>query len=183
MNSDASELIAALRSTTEPGTWRRAAAEVGRFPEAFTPYVRRTVRVRVLATWSSDLLVRLLPAAGVAAGIGLEVTQAPYGQVEQELLDATSATHREPPDYVLLVPSADDLALGTLGEQDPEEVVVGRRPALVTAVGRRAKRPDQGVPAPVHAAGNRPVRRRRAPVPRQPVGDRGSGQRPAAGQR
>lgn len=125
MNSDASELIAALRSTTEPGTWRRAAAEVGRFPEAFTPYVRRTVRVRVLATWSSDLLVRLLPAAGVAAGIGLEVTQAPYGQVEQELLDATSATHREPPDYVLLVPSADDLALGTLGEQDPEEVVSG----------------------------------------------------------
>jgi len=118
MNSDAPELIAALRSTTEPGTWQRAAAEVGRFPEAFTSYVRRTVRVRVLATWSSDLLARLLPAAGVAAGIGLEVTQAPYGQVEQELLDADSATRREPPDYVLLVPSTDDLALDTLDTLD-----------------------------------------------------------------
>ena len=120
---DTGELVAALRSTTEPGIWRRAAAEIQRSPEAFAPYVRRTVRVRVLATWSSDLLTRLLPAAGVAAGIGLEVTQAPYGQVEQELLDASSATHRQPPDYVLLAPSTDDLVLAAHGQRSPQEVV------------------------------------------------------------
>jgi FkbH-like protein len=119
---DTSELIAALRSTVEPGTWRRAAAELGRYPEAFKSYARRTVRVRVLATSTSDLLARLLPAAALAAGLGLEVTQAPYGQVEQELFDVSSATLRDPPDYVLLVPSPDDLVLGG---REPDEVVTG----------------------------------------------------------
>jgi FkbH-like protein len=122
---DVAELIAALRSTVDPGTWRRAVAEIRRHPEAFKPYIRRSVRVRVLATSGSDLLVRLLPAAGLAAGLGLEVTQAPYGQVEQELLDVGSATRRDPPDYVLLVPSIDDLALGDLAQRQPDEVVAG----------------------------------------------------------
>ncbi|MEU2172234.1 HAD-IIIC family phosphatase [Micromonospora chersina] len=79
----------------------------------------------MLATSTSDLLVRLLPAAGLAVGLGLEVTQAPYGQVEQELFDAGSVTRREPPDYVLLVPSVDDLALGELARRDPGEVIAG----------------------------------------------------------
>jgi FkbH-like protein len=81
------------------------------------------VRVRVLATSTSDLLAQLLPAAGLAAGIGIEVTQAPYGQLEQELFDAGSVTRREPPDYLLLVPSLDDLALGELARRAPGEVV------------------------------------------------------------
>ena len=122
---DPSELVAALRSTVDPGTWRRAVAELARHPEAFRPYVRRTLRVRVLATSTSDLLAELLPAAGLAAGLGLEVTQAPYGQLEQELFDARSATCRERPDYVLLVPTTDDLALGELAGREPEEVVTG----------------------------------------------------------
>ena len=120
---DASELVAALRSTVEPRTWRHAVTELGRYPEAFRPQVQRTLKVRVLATSTSDLLTQLLPAAGLAAGLGLEVTQAPYGQLEQELLDARSTTRREPPDYVLLVPSADDLALGELVRREPDEVV------------------------------------------------------------
>jgi FkbH-like protein len=120
---DASELVAALRSTVEPGTWQRAVAEFGRHQEAFKPYVSRTIRVRVLATSTSDLLAQLLPVAGLAAGLGLEVSQAPYGQLEQELLDARSATRREAPDYVLLVPSPDDLALGQLAGREPDEVV------------------------------------------------------------
>ena len=122
---DASELVAALRSTVDQATWQRATVEFGRSPEAFKPFIRRTLRVRVLATSTGDLLARLLPAAGLAVGLGLEVTQAPYGQVEQELFDAGSPTMREPPDYVLLVPSADDLALGELGHREPDEVVAG----------------------------------------------------------
>jgi len=122
---DASELIAALRSTVEPGTWQRAATELRRHPEAFESYARHTVRVRVLAASAIDLFARLLPVAGLAAGLGLEVTQAPYGQVEQELLDASSATRRDHPDYVLLVPSPDDLALGARGGREPEEVAAG----------------------------------------------------------
>jgi FkbH-like protein len=122
MSQDAAELVNALRSTVEQGTWQRAAAELKRCPGLFAPYIRRTVRVRVLATSTSDLLAGLLPTAGLAAGLGIEVTQAPYGQVEQELLDATSATRRERPDYVLLVPSGDDLALSELAIRSPEEV-------------------------------------------------------------
>ena len=122
---DASELVAALRSTVEPRTWRHAVTELGRHPEAFRPQVQRTLTVRLLATSTSDLLAELLPAAGLAAGLGLKVTQAPYGQLEQELLDARSTTRREPPDYVLLVPSADDLALGELVGREPGEVVEG----------------------------------------------------------
>lgn len=120
---EATELVAALRSTVDPVTWRRAVAELGRHPEAFAPHVRRTLRVRVLATSTSELLAELLPAAGLAAGLGIEVTQAPYGQVEQELLDPRSATCRERPDYVLLVPGTDDLALGELAGREPDDVV------------------------------------------------------------
>jgi FkbH-like protein len=120
---DAAELIAALRSTLEPGTWRHAVAEIKRCPQAFAPYVRRELRVRMLATSTSDLLIGLLPAAGLAAGLGLKLTQAPFGQLEQELLDATSATYRESPDYVLVMPGTDDLALGELAGREPDDVV------------------------------------------------------------
>ncbi|SFW72545.1 HAD-IIIC family phosphatase [Amycolatopsis australiensis] len=119
---DAAELVAALRSTVDLGTWRRAVAELARHPGAFAPHLRRTLKIRVLATSTGDLLAELLPAAGLAAGLGLEVTQAPYGQLEQELLDPRSATCRERPDYVLLVPTTDDLALGELAGRAPDDV-------------------------------------------------------------
>jgi FkbH-like protein len=119
---EATELVAALRSTLDPRLWQRAAAELERGPDAFAPHIRRRLRVRLLATSTSDLLARLLPVAGVAAGLGIELTQAPYGQIEQELLDRASQTHRQPPDYVLLVPSTDDLALGELAEREPDAV-------------------------------------------------------------
>ncbi len=119
----ATELVAALRSTVDPEVWRQAAAELDRHPEAFAAHVRRPLRVGVLSTSTGDLLAQLLPAAGLAVGLGLEVTQAPYGQIEQELLAAGSATRRVPPDYVLLVPNTDDLALGDLAGRRPDEVV------------------------------------------------------------
>ena len=122
---DPAALVSALRSGVDPETWRRAVGELRRRPEAFAPYVRRTLRVRVLSTSTGDLLAELLPVAGLAAGLGIEVTQAPYGQLEQELFDPHSATCRERPDYVLLVPSSDDLGLGDLAGREPGEVVAG----------------------------------------------------------
>ncbi len=119
----AAEVVAALRATGDPVRWRRAAAVVERDPADFVSYIRRRVRVRVLATSTSDLFTRLLPAAGVSVGLGLDVAQAPYGQLEQELLDATSLTHREPPDYVLLVPATDDLALCDIPDRGPAALV------------------------------------------------------------
>lgn len=118
----AAELVSALRSGVDQGTWRRAAEEIGNRPEDFASFARRTLRVRILATSTSDLLASMLPAAGIAAGLRLEVSPAPFGQLEQELLNDGAVTRRDPPDYVLLMPSADDLALGELPVRGPDAV-------------------------------------------------------------
>ncbi len=123
MNLDPTELVTSLRETTDPATWRRAAAELSQHADFFAPFVRRTLRLRVLATSSSELLVGLLPAAGIAVGLGLRVDAGPYGQVEQELLDNSSPTCLDPPDYVLLVPTVDDIPLVEIGERGAEAVV------------------------------------------------------------
>jgi FkbH-like protein len=121
---EVADLVAALRATLEPGTWRQAAIAVGGRPDLFAPYIVGSIRVRVLGTSTTDLFVRLLPPAGVAAGLGLDVAQAPFGQLEQELLDDDSETYRNSPDYVLLATATEDLALGEIAQRGADAVVV-----------------------------------------------------------
>jgi FkbH-like protein len=148
---NATGLIAALRSTLDLPTWRGASAEFQRGQEAFAAHVRRTVRVRVLSTSSTDLFTQLLPVAGIAVGLDLDITQAPFGQLEQELLDPASMTRQEPPDYVLIVPSADDLALGDIAGRGAEAVIadaVQRWSGLWDAAGNARIRVCQHLFAP-----------------------------------
>lgn len=120
------ELLAELRGDTSPGLWRAAARRLREDPAARDTHAKRTVRLSLLATHTTDFLAELLPVAALSCGIDLTLHQVPYGQVEAELLDPAGSLRAARPDYVLLCGTEHDLGLGTAPPDDVVGAAVDR---------------------------------------------------------
>jgi FkbH-like protein len=97
----------------------RAGAKAG-----WTPAGRRQARLAVLCTYESAELSEQLRIACLALGIEAELYVAPYGQVEQELLDRASRLSEFAPTHVLIAASTADLEFPELAEE-PEALLDG----------------------------------------------------------
>jgi len=144
-------ILDALRQPQNAAAWRRAADYAGRNPEDFAGFVRRRTTLRLLSTTTAELLARLLPAGGLAVGLDLEVDVAPYGQLEQELLDGSSDTARSNVQWLLLSLEYEDLGVDDIPDVGPDAVVaaaVARWTGLWAAARAQGKSVLQQLAAP-----------------------------------
>jgi FkbH-like protein len=74
-------------------------------------WARRRLRVAVLGSHTTGHLTTVLPVAMARHAIAIETYQAPYGQYEQEILDAGSGLYTFAPDLVVLLVDERDLRL------------------------------------------------------------------------
>lgn len=147
--------LARLRDSDDYTVWRSTAARADRDPQS-RQGAQRAIRLAVLTTYTSDLVTALLPTAGLVVDTSVDVYQAPYGQVEQELLQDTSPLHAFAPDYVLLSGTAEDVLTPGWRETGPDAAVaaaVGRAQDLWRAAARAGVRVIQhNYVLPVHDA-------------------------------
>ena len=90
-----------------PASYLRAAREL-RQSGSFDGL--RQLQLAIVATCTLDPLVPYLMVEGARRGVGVRATPAPFGQLEQQLLDAGSALYRDRPDVVLIALRAEDVA-------------------------------------------------------------------------
>jgi FkbH-like protein len=69
----------------------------------------RVVRVAVLADSASQLLVYALRGSGYEHGLNMEIYEADYDQIEQQIADASSALYRFAPEFILIFQSTERL--------------------------------------------------------------------------
>lgn len=94
----------------------------------WAPASRRQIRLAVLCTYEAAEFAQQLRLACLALGVGAECYVAPYGQVEQELLNRDSPLAAFAPTHVLIAPTTADLDFPELAD-DPETT-------LAEAIGR-----------------------------------------------
>ncbi len=107
------------------------------------PAELRWMKAAVLASFTTDFLKPYLIVESARRGIGLDLWLGPYGQIEQQALDAGSALHAEQPDVVLILPRLEDLApeLGHrfVAQSAPASAVPERLAAAVRAIRASSK--------------------------------------------
>src|SRR5207244_762524 len=88
----------------------------------WAPPATRQIRLGVLCAYEGAELVAQLELACRALRIDATVYAAPYGQLEQEVLDSRSGLARFEPTHVLVAPTTADLDLPQLAD-DPAGVL------------------------------------------------------------
>ena len=101
--------------------WQAAAAIAARTAPA-GPEARRTARLALVGSYTTNQLATMLWLAALRLGVLLEVHETPYGQYRQELLDPDSATYAFDPDLILLAVHADELTLPRYSSSPDEDV-------------------------------------------------------------
>ncbi|MCU1646746.1 MAG: hypothetical protein JWN03_7021 [Nocardia sp.] len=98
----------------------------------------RTLKVILLATYTTDILEELLPVAAIRHRMAFNLRTAPFGQLEQVLLDPGSPVLADRPEYVVLCFAWQDLGLvpgsGPVDEQSAEPSPAERVDVAVTRV-------------------------------------------------
>src|SRR3954467_7337631 len=96
-----------LTGAGEDGAWDLARSVV-RSGEAigWAPAAKRTVRLAILCSYEGAELTAYLQLACQAFGIGVELYAAPFGQLEQEVLDERSGLAAFSPTHVLIAPTS-----------------------------------------------------------------------------
>ena len=69
-----------------------------------------TVRVTLLSTFTSEVLVPYLRVEGARRGLDLEAEAAPFGQLEQQALDANSAMYAGSSELIVLAWRLEDVS-------------------------------------------------------------------------
>jgi FkbH-like protein len=117
--------VAATTHTDEFKHWNAAASIVRRTRSA-RPHSHEVRRVTVLGTYTTTQLVPLLELAGLHHGLELDVDEAPYDQLQQEILDPRSATWSSRPHVVVIAPHHGAAQLPDSSDQQTEVVRVER---------------------------------------------------------
>ncbi|MFZ4766066.1 MAG: hypothetical protein ACOYMN_14035, partial [Roseimicrobium sp.] len=87
----------------------------------------RWLRTAVLANYTTEFLAPYLVVEGARCGVGLDIWSGPYGQIEQQALDAASELFARAPEVVLILPQIEDWApvlarrFMTLGSEEIEQ--------------------------------------------------------------
>lgn len=93
----------------------------------WSPASKREIRLAVLCTYEAAEMTEQLRIACLALGIDAELYLAPYGQVEQEILDGGSGLSEFAPSHVLIAPTTADLAFPELSTNAEELLVAALR--------------------------------------------------------
>lgn len=88
----------------------------------WTPATKRTIRLAVLCTYEAAEFSEQLRIACLSLGIGAELYVAPYGQLEQEVLDVGSGLSAFGPTHVLIASTTADLSFLELAEDAEDEL-------------------------------------------------------------
>ncbi|HEX5851453.1 MAG TPA: HAD-IIIC family phosphatase [Solirubrobacteraceae bacterium] len=86
----------------------------------WAPASKREIRLAVLCTYEASEMSEYLRVACLALGIDAELYVAPYGQVEQEILGASSGLSAFGPTHVLIAATTADLAFPELAGDEQE---------------------------------------------------------------
>ncbi|RMG73048.1 MAG: HAD-IIIC family phosphatase [Bacteroidetes bacterium] len=78
-------------------------------------------RVALLGARNTRLLAGFLPQAARLAGLPIELFDAPFDQIEAQILNPQSETYRFQPDIIVLLPSLDKLRAHFYGLSAPEQ--------------------------------------------------------------
>jgi FkbH-like protein len=70
----------------------------------------RELRISFLATFTVDVLVPYVAVEGARRSLAVRSTVAPFGQIEQQLLDPGSLVYRSNPDFVVIAARVEDAA-------------------------------------------------------------------------
>jgi FkbH-like protein len=118
-----SSAAASLVSTpsTAAGSAARNVLRMGE-RAGFAAPTSRTVRLAVLSSYEASELADGLRLAGLALRIEIELYTAPFGQIDQELLNPDAGLTGFSPTHVLIAPSERDLGLPELAE-DPGALI------------------------------------------------------------
>jgi FkbH-like protein len=107
----------------------------------------RPLQIAMVSTFTLDLLVPYLGIEGARRGLLIHPLVAPFGQLEQQLLDGESEVYQCSPEVVIIAVRVEDCApslsthfLGLSSEQIDAEIdaFVGRVGALIAAVRQRS---------------------------------------------
>jgi FkbH-like protein len=103
-------------------TWGAAANLLARCPAETWPRLRRSLRVGLVGTWTTETFAPLLRLAAARHGLALTIHQPPFGQYFTETLDPGSALHAEGVEVLVLAPDHRSLGLKPLSEDPDGEV-------------------------------------------------------------
>ncbi len=140
----------ALEFLPESGASPAAYLEAARAVQSARDEALVPLRVSVVASFTADVLGPYLTVEGARRGLGIDVEFGPYGQLEQQLLDAGSPTLARRPDVVVVATRAEEVAPALLEElltMSADDVA-----AEVAAVGRRITALLEGARARTDAA-------------------------------
>jgi FkbH-like protein len=127
-----------------PASYLRAARELGSVGEDGL----REVRLAVVATFTADVLAPYLAVEGARSSLAVRTTLAPFGQLEQQLLDADSLVYRSDPQVIAIAARVEDGApalvhdfvrLSRAAVEREVEEHVGRLEQLVLAARRHSR--------------------------------------------
>jgi len=106
MEPHRSEVVSILATVTEkPASYLAAARKLAPLRSELTP-----AKIVALATFTFDLLHPYIVVEGARRGLGLELVAAPFGQLEQQVLDPTSMLHAAKADVVVIAARIEDIA-------------------------------------------------------------------------
>jgi FkbH-like protein len=103
----------------------------------WTPPLARRIRLAILCTYEAAELREHLRIALLALRIEAELYVAPYGQLEQELLEPQGALHEFGPTHILLAPATADLGFPELAPD--VEARIGEALGRFTALWHEAR--------------------------------------------
>lgn len=107
MNS--AELIANLSPT--PAAYLKAARAL----EGMAEHALRPVRVAVLSTFTAEFLRPYLTVAGASRGLRIQSWFAPWGQIEQQVLDPSSELYAQQPHVIFALARIEELLPSVAG--------------------------------------------------------------------
>jgi FkbH-like protein len=102
--------LAATDAAEEFSFWQAAVGLARRNAMAGDPS-RRTVRLALLGSYTTNQFADMLWLAALRIGVALELYESPYGQYRQEILDPASPMYAFSPELVVLAVHAGELAL------------------------------------------------------------------------
>ena len=120
-------------------SWQAAAAIARRTVESGDP-PRRTARLALLGSYTTNQLATMLWLAALRVGVSLELYESPFGQYRQELLDPSSPAHAFNPELVLVAVHAGELTLPLYSDSPDADVAaeVERWTSLWRSFGERS---------------------------------------------
>lgn len=116
--------------------WTRGAALLARLRTHTTPAARRSCRVALAGSYTTDQLAAMLPLAALRFDVDLEVSSGLYGQYERDLIDAGSDLYAGKPDVIVV--AVDESAVHLPAYSESPQTAVEAEAARWTGLWRAA---------------------------------------------